>query len=115
MNEDYFKLNKFTLQCCNIFGSIILAHIRQNNISVSELSKNLLVYGKNYNYRSLYIGLTGCNVYIKDFRYFQRIFEVLNIEIDAQTFAQILQDSQTFNAQFKAKKEAKKQAKSKII
>jgi len=115
MNDDFVKLNKFTLECCNIFGSIILAHIRQNNISVSELSKNLLVYGKNYNYRSLYIGLTGNNVYIKDFRYFQRIFEVLNIEIDAQTFAQTLLNSQEFNKDFKAKKEAKKQAKAKII
>jgi hypothetical protein len=111
MNDNFVKLNKFTLECCNIFGSIILAHIRQKNISVAELSNNLLMYGKNYNYRSLYIGLTGNNVYIKDFRYFQRIFEVLNIEINAQTFAQTLQDSQQFNANFKALKQAKKDAK----
>lgn len=107
MNDNYNSFNHFNLECCKIFGCIILAHIRRENISVAQLSKMLLPFGKSYNYRSLYIGLTGFNSYVKDFRWFKKIFEVLEIEIDSHTFAQLLQDSQHFNANFKAKKQAK--------
>jgi len=112
---DYTHRNKFIFQFGSIFGSIVLHHIRLNEISIQELLNKLIERGHKYTYQGLYSSLIGRNFAANNIKYWQKIFEVLNIEIDAQTFAQTLLNSQEFNAQFKAKKEAKKQAKAKII
>jgi hypothetical protein len=111
LNIDYTHRNKFIFQFGSIFGSIVLHHIRLNKISVQELLNKLIERGHKYTYKGLYSSLIGRNFAANNIKYWQKIYEVLNIEIDAQTFAQTLQDSQQFNANFKALKQAKKDAK----
>lgn len=104
---DYTHRNKFIFEFGKIFGSVVLYHIRTNEISVQELLNKLTDAGHKYSYQGLYSSLIGRNFVANNIKYWQKIYEVLEIEIDSHTFAQLLQDSQHFNANFKAKKQAK--------
>jgi hypothetical protein len=103
--------NNFFKQVSLIFGQIVFMHMRKENISFTELQNRVSKLGYKCSYNGLYQSLIGNNTGANNLFYWQRIFEALQIEINAQTFAQTLQDSQHFNTSFKAAKQAKKDAK----
>jgi hypothetical protein len=85
--------------------------MRIENITFYELKRRVEVLGYKCSYHGLYQSVIGNNTRANNLFYWQRIFEALQIDISVDTFAQTLQDSQQFNANFKAAKAAKKEAK----
>lgn len=81
--------------------------MRRENISFTDLQERILKLGYKCTYNGLYQSLIGNNTGANNLFYWQRIFEALSINIDVDTFAQLLQESQQYNIDFKAKKQAK--------
>jgi len=109
----YEHCDNFLKQTNIILGSIVRAKIYSEGLTLAEVSRRLNAkFGINASRHGITQAILGNNRNVsRNLLYWQKIYEVLNIEIDAQTFAQTLQDSQQFNTCFKALKQAKKDAK----
>lgn len=105
----YEHCDNFLKEINIVLGSIVRAKIYSSGLTVAEVSKRLKdKFGLNATRHGITQAILGNNRNIsRNLLYWQKIYEVLEIEIDSHTFAQLLQESQHFNADFKAKKQAK--------
>lgn len=104
---DYTHRNKFIFEFGKIFGSIVLHHIRTNEISVQELLNKLTDAGHKYSYQGLYSSLIGRNFVANNIKYWQKIYEILDINLDVNKFSDLLSNSIEFNNDYLAKKRNK--------
>ena len=107
-DRNKFKFrNTFYSNLCLILADVAHSHMRRENITLVELCERMNNLGYNTKLRSVYSAMYGYNYAANNFVFWAYLFESINLQLDVHTFAQLLQESQAFNAEFKAKKQAK--------
>jgi hypothetical protein len=98
---EYNKRNSFRGELQKILILPIYKAIRESNEPLTYHIEQMNIKGFKITYKGLTNSIRGINWSAYQFDYYFRLYEYFNINIDVNSFAQLLIDSIEYNKQFR--------------